>query len=58
MYTSNLAEKIENDTFYEWDNIARETAKVFELNKKKTEQLYNNNTAKIIAKLPFAAGCK
>ncbi len=58
MNTTNLAKKIENEIFKEWDYIALETAKVFELDKKKTEQLYNSNTAKIIAKIPFAARCK
>mgnify|MGYP007101844445 CR=1 FL=1 len=57
MNTTNLAEKLETDNFTEWDSIALETAKVFRLSKKETEQLYKSNTAKIIAILPFVAKC-
>ena len=58
MNKTNLAEKIENTEFIEWDYLASETARVFNLSKNEAEQLYNSNTAKIIAAIPFAAGCK
>lgn len=58
MSETNLAEKIELNNFVEWDYLATETAKVFNLSKKEADILYSSNTAKIIAKIPFAAGCK
>lgn len=58
MNTTNLAERFEDENFKEWNYIALETAKVYELTKRKTEQLYNSSTAKLIAKIPFTAGCK
>ena len=58
MNNSNLAEKLETKTFPEWDYLATETAKVFNLTRKEALALYNSNTAKIIAVIPFAAGCR
>ena len=58
MIETNLAQQIEKTDFSEWDYLVSETAKVFGLNTKQTEQLYNSNTAKIIARLPFVARCK
>ena len=58
MKSTNLAETIEPENFIEWDYLATETARVFNLTDKETVQLYNSNTAKIIAAIPFAAGCK
>lgn len=57
MNKTNLAQKIENETFAEWEYLATETARVFNLSQKEAERLYNCNTAKIIASIPFAAGC-
>lgn len=58
MKSTNLAEIIEPENFIEWDYLATETARVFNLTDKETVQLYNSNTAKIIAAIPFVAGCK
>ena len=58
MHNTNLAEITENDVFPEWEYLTTETARVFYLSNKETEKLYNSNTAKIIAKIPFVAGCK
>ena len=58
MSNTNLAEKIVENNFPEWDYLAKETARVFELSKKETENLYNSNTAKIIAAIPFVAKCR
>lgn len=58
MKNTNLAVKLHQPNFEEWDYLATETAKVFNLSKKEADILYNSNTAKIIAKIPFAAGCK
>lgn len=58
MNETNIAKKIELNNFIEWNYLATETAKVFNLSNKESEILYNSNTAKIIAKIPFAAGCK
>ena len=58
MNSTNLAEKISTNDFYEWEYLATETAKVFNLNQKEAEKLYNSNTARIIAAIPFAAECK
>ena len=58
MKSTNLAETIEPENFIEWDYLATETARVFNLTDKETVQLYNSNTAKIIAAIPFVAGCK
>ena len=55
---SNLAEKIDFNEFEEWQYLAEETARVFSLNDKETKKLCVNNTAKLIAAIPFAAGCK
>lgn len=58
MNETNLAERVESDNFAEWEYLATETAKVFNLTNKEAEQLYNSNTAKIIASIPFVAECK
>lgn len=58
MFNTNLAEELEISDFSEWNYLTTETAKVFNLTKKDAEKLYNSNTAKIIAAIPFAAGCK
>ena len=58
MNETNLAHVLISDTFTEWEYLAKETAKVFNLTSKEAEQLYNCNTAKLIAALPFVAGCK
>lgn len=57
MINTNLAEKLENNVFEEWEYLAEETARVFSLSGKEEKQLYNSNTAKIIAAIPFVAGC-
>lgn len=58
MNNSNLAEKLSTEDFTEWEYLATETARVFNLTKNEAEILYNSNTAKIIAAIPFAANCK
>ena len=60
MNSTNLALKNEFDTFAvpEWDYIITELSNVFRLTKEETERLYSSNTAKLIAAIPFAAGCK
>ena len=58
MNNSSLAEKTETVCFPEWEYIASETATVFKLTKKEADDLYKSNTAKIIAAIPFVAGCK
>lgn len=58
MNQTNVIKQKEFVEFSEWDYLVSETAKVFGLNTKQTEQLYNSNTAKIIARIPFAAQCK
>lgn len=58
MNKTNLAEKKSIDNFEEWNYLASETARVFNLTQSEYKNLVNSNTAKIIAKIPFAAGCK
>ncbi len=58
MAISNLTNEMVYNDFPEWEYLATETAKVFNLTKKEAENLYNCNTAKIIAAIPFAANCK
>nr|MCR4715156.1 hypothetical protein [Treponemataceae bacterium] len=55
--TTNLAEKIEIADIPEWDCFVAEISTVFKLSEKETEIFYNSNTAKIIATIPFVAGC-
>ena len=58
MNKTSLAVKIDYDYFPEWEYLATETAKVFKLSSKEVQVLYNSNTAKIIAAIPFAAKCR
>lgn len=57
MINTNLAKKLENTVFEEWEYLTEETSRVFSLTGKEEELLYNSNTAKIIAAIPFVAGC-
>lgn len=41
----------------EWDYLVDETSKVFRLTTQEKQNLSNSNTAKIIATIPFEAGC-
>lgn len=41
----------------EWDYFVNEITKVFGLTKEEKEKFENSNTAKIIATIPFEAGC-
>ncbi|MEE3312726.1 MAG: hypothetical protein VZR56_01065 [Treponema sp.] len=42
----------------EWDYFVEEAKSVFNLSDSDTDRLYGNKTARIIASIPFAAGCK
>lgn len=59
MLNSNLAYATikSNISVPEWDYLISETAKVFRLRESEINQLENSTTAKIIAMIPFAAGC-
>lgn len=59
MSQANLAYNFFDSTFSleEWDYLVNETANVFRLDKNEKAELYNNNTARLIAAIPFEAGC-
>jgi hypothetical protein len=57
MSKTNTAEKINTIEIEEWSYLATEVAKVFKLNIKEAKELYNSKTARIIATIPFVAGC-
>lgn len=42
----------------EWNYLVEETKSVFKLTESETERLYQSKTARIIAAIPFAAGCE
>lgn len=45
-------------TFTEWDNIAASVAESFRMDKEDREWLNNKNLAKLIASIPYLAGCE
>ena len=55
---TNLAYKTEEWYLEEWDYLVDELTNVFRLTKKEHDALNESVTAKIIATIPFAAGCK
>ncbi|MCK5153870.1 MAG: hypothetical protein KAQ93_05880, partial [Spirochaetales bacterium] len=44
--------------FTEWDNIAGSVADAFRMDKEDREWLQNKNLAKLIASIPYLAGCE
>lgn len=42
----------------EWNYLVEESKSVFHLTESESERLYESKTARIIAAIPFAAGCK
>lgn len=42
----------------EWNDLVEEIKSVFKLTESETERLYQSKTARIIAAIPFAAGCE
>jgi hypothetical protein len=44
--------------FKEWENIAASVADAFHMNKEDREWLLNKNLAKLIAAIPYLAGCE
>lgn len=59
MYNSNLAyaDKSRDIQIPKWSYLIAETSKVFRLTIDEIVQLQNSPTAKIIASIPFVAGC-
>lgn len=57
MYNSNLAIKNNEYEIPEWDYFVTEIKNVFNLSQKEFQKLRNSSTAKLIAAIPFAAGC-
>ncbi|MCF0124780.1 MAG: hypothetical protein HUJ68_03320 [Clostridia bacterium] len=59
MNQTNVALKFNREEFFskEWDYLISETSKVFRLTNEETEKLFNNQTARLIATIPFAAHC-
>lgn len=54
---TNLAIKEEEFIISEWDYFVSEIQKIYRLTDEETEKLSNNSTARIIAAIPFIAGC-
>lgn len=54
---TNLAIKCEELQVPEWDYYVSEIQKIYRLTDEETEQFSNSTTAKIIAAIPFVAGC-
>ena len=54
---TNLALKNEELTVPEWNYFVLEIQKIYRLTSEETEKIYNSTTAKIIAAIPFLAGC-
>lgn len=59
MFKTNLAFKISNQSWNlpEWEYLVSEVSSVFKLTTKENSKLRNSYTAKIIATIPFEAGC-
>ena len=59
MTNKNIKNTVETKDFdYHWNNFVNQISKVFRLTQEEQETFANSITAKIIAKIPFAAGCK
>lgn len=54
---TNLAIKCEELEVPEWDYFVSEIQKIYRLSDEETVKFSNNTTAKIIAAIPFVAGC-
>ena len=54
---TNLAIKCEEFEIPEWDYLVSEIQKIYRLSDEETVKFSNNTTAKIIAAIPFVAGC-
>ena len=54
---TNLATKYEELEVPEWDYFVSEIQNIYRLTNEETEDFSNNTTAKIIAAIPFFAGC-
>jgi hypothetical protein len=54
-----VIEKLEigKNVFTEWENIAASVADAFRMDKEDSEWLMNKNLAKLIAAIPYLAGC-
>lgn len=50
--------KSSNFEIPEWNYLVEEAQSVFNLTESETERLYESKTARIIAAIPFAAGCE
>lgn len=57
MTKTNSVKKVDEEMFPEWDYFVTEIAQVFNLTKKEEQNFYNCSTARIIATIPFVAGC-
>ena len=59
MENKNITKTIESKNLsYHWDSFVTQISKVFRLTKEEENNFKNSITAKIIATIPFVAGCK